>query len=338
MTHEIKQLFQIAEFWQKAGKKSVLATVVSLEGSSYRRPGVRMLLNDAGESAGTISGGCVEKEVLHQAQSVFRTGEAKIMTYDGRLRLGCEGLIHVLLETFVLADELRNAFAAVLQQRKSFKTETYFSPVPGETDGMGSVFILEGKSYFLNPSYQPPGDDKLACFSQTFPPMIQLYIFGAEHDAVQLCKAAHLLGWEVTIVASPDESKSIEYFQGATRLVSPAFENIDTSGVDSNTAVVLMSHSFHKDVQYLIALNNVKPAYFGLLGPPQRREQLLSEFLEYCPDASPEFLEQIHGPAGINIGSETAAEIAVSILAEILSVLRHQKPMLLREKTGTIHG
>ncbi len=80
--------------------KAVLASVVALEGSSYRRPGVRMLLLEDGHMTGAVSGGCVEKEIFRQSESVFRTGIPKMMTYDGRYRLGCEGILYILLEPF----------------------------------------------------------------------------------------------------------------------------------------------------------------------------------------------------------------------------------------------
>ena len=208
----------------------------------------------------------------------------------------------------------------------------------GESEGMGTWFLLDGKRFPLNrnPVSDHPGG--LECYTHTYSPLFQLYIFGAEHDAVELCKAAKLLGWEVTIVAPPDEEKSIAYFPGAARLITPAYDRIDVSEIDSSTAVMLMSHSFHKDVQYLIALQHIRPAYFGMLGPSHRREQILSKFLEYCPEAAPEFLELLRGPAGLSIGAENAPEIAISILAEILSVVREQEPMALRRKTGSIHG
>ena len=198
--------------------------------------------------------------------------------------------------------------------------------------------IINGKKYTLHPSIHIEQTDGLECFSQTFEPLFQLFIFGAEHDAVQLCQSAKLLGWEVTVVASPDESKSCDYFPGARALIAPSFNNIDTSAIDEQTAVVLMTHSFNKDVQYLMALKDTNPAYIGLLGSINRRERVLSMLLEYRPDTSIEFLEQIHGPAGLNIGSEGAPEIAVSILAEILSIIRRQTPVALSEKAGSIHG
>ena len=138
-------------------------------------------------------------------------------------------------------------------------------------------------------------------------------------------------------MASAEESKSCDYFPGAASLISPSFNAIDTSVLDEQTAVVLMTHSFHKDVQYLLAMKDIKPAYLGLIGSVNRRERVLSTLLDFDTNISPEFLEQIHGPAGINIGAETASEIAVSILSEILSVIRNQKPVFLREKEGAIH-
>jgi xanthine/CO dehydrogenase XdhC/CoxF family maturation factor len=297
-----------------------------------------MLINDSGETAGAVSGGCVEKEIKEQSRSVLITGKAKIMTYDGRLRVGCEGLIYLLLEPIFVSDEILNSFNNVIEKRQSFKTDTYYYRSPGEYSRIGSLLKLGNNTFSLNPSFQPVQTSEQDCFSQTFPPIFQLHIFGAEHDAVQLCIAAHLIGWEVTIVASPDEAKSIDYFPGADRLISPAFNNLDTSLFDEQTAIVLMSHSFNKDVQYMIALRDAKTAYFGLLGPKQRRERLISTFLDYYPDTSPDFFEQLHGPAGINIGAENASEIAVSIIAEILSTIRNQKPIALKDKAGSIHG
>ena len=338
MTHEIKTLFQTLKNWQNQGKKAVLVSVVALEGSSYRRPGVRMVFNDTGDSVGAVSGGCVEKEIERQAQSVFQTGEAKVMTYDGRLRIGCEGIIHILIEPVFLSEELLNDFKTVLKSRENFRIDAYFFKSIGEHPNTGTLINLKGKTYSLNPSFSSEQIDDQKCFSQTFKPLFQLYIFGAEHDAVQLSKAANLLGWEVTVVASAEESKSCDYFPGASSLISPSFDSIDTSVLDEQTAVVLMTHSFNKDVQYLMAMKDIKPAYLGIIGSVNRRERILSTLMEYDAEISPGFLEQIHGPAGINVGAETASEIAVSILAEILSVTRQQKPVPLRDKEGAIHG
>ena len=106
MTHEIKHLIQTLDRWQKEDLEAVFISVVDLDGTSYRRPGVRMVINEKGESEGAVSGGCVEDEIIRQAESVFRTGKAKMMTYDGRIRIGCEGILYILIEPVLLSKEL----------------------------------------------------------------------------------------------------------------------------------------------------------------------------------------------------------------------------------------
>jgi xanthine/CO dehydrogenase XdhC/CoxF family maturation factor len=337
MTYELKKLIETGIIWQKKGIKVVLATVVALEGSSYRRPGVRMLLADNGKWVGAVSGGCVEKEVYRQAQSVFNTQKAKVMSYDGSYRLGCEGILYILLEPFNISENCYTSFQKAVKERKSFTCDSYYQMDPDRSIDMGSILTIDKESFKLSPIIDPMHLKNLDRFSQEFTPIFQLYIFGAEHDAVALCKMASQIGWEVHIVAPPGEAKTIDYFTGAKSLITPAFDGIETSVFDGNTAVMVMTHSFNKDVRYLMALREVQPAYFGLLGPTHKRERLFSKFLEYHPDTNIEFFEKIHGPAGINIGAESASEIALSILAEILSVIRKSQPISLRDKIGHIH-
>jgi len=338
MTHELKLLFATLENWQRQGKKAVFVSVVALEGTSYRRPGVRMIIAEDGEMVGAVSGGCVEAEIDRQAQSVFQNGKAKVMTYDGRLRIGCDGILTILIEPVLLSSELLEHFEKQLQIREAFKMESWYHTEVGEYDNIGSVLNLNGREFALHPSFDSNKQSDRECFSQSLDPLFRLFIFGAEHDAVQLSKAAKLLGWEVTVVASPDEEKSCDYFPGAKELITPAYEEIDSLQLDEQTAVILMTHSYNKDVQYLLALKDKRPAYLGLLGAVNRRERITNMLLDYAPEIPLDFLEQIHGPAGINVGAESAAEISVSILAEILSVIRNQKPVALREKAGSIHG
>jgi xanthine/CO dehydrogenase XdhC/CoxF family maturation factor len=99
-----------------------------------------------------------------------------------------------------------------------------------------------------------------------------------------------------------------------------------------------MNHSYVKDLQYLLALKDSRPVYLGMLGPSKRREKLLNEFLEHCPEVTDTFFDAIHGPAGLNIGAETPQEIAIAIISEILAVIRKQKPIPLRDKQAGIHN
>jgi xanthine/CO dehydrogenase XdhC/CoxF family maturation factor len=163
-------------------------------------------------------------------------------------------------------------------------------------------------------------------------------IIGTEHDAVQLCRAATFMGWEVTIIANPLEEKTLADFLGAEELKNALPEDLEVDAIDGQTAIVVMTHSYAKDLKYLLALKDALPSYLGLLGPAKRREKLLAEFFERAPEVSPEFFESIHGPAGLNIGAETPQEIAVAIISEILSVIRQQTPMMLKNKKGGIHS
>ena len=174
-------------------------------------------------------------------------------------------------------------------------------------------------------------------FSKRWYPIFKLLIFGAEHDSVELCKIASILGWQVTIIAPPDEDKSIDFFNGASFFLNPTYDKINPDIVDNNCAVIIMSHSFNRDIQYLLALKETFPQYFGILGPKKRKERVLEKFLELYPDCSIKFLEQIKGPVGLNIGSETAAEISISIISEILKIIRNMDGISLSKKVKRIH-
>lgn len=335
MTYEFKHIVEAHLKATEKGLKSVLATVVALDGSSYRKPGVRMLILEDDTMIGAVSGGCVEKDILRQSQSVFKSGQSKMMTYDGRYRLGCEGVLYILLEPFQPEIEFFEIFEKLLKQRVSFHIKAYYKKEAGVFLGLGSVLVLENQSITLT---DKTPDLRLECFSERLAPCFKLIIFGAEHDAVKLCRLAYFNGWEVTVVSGPLESKTITDFPGATAFYSVSPDQLEVAAIDNETAIVLMSHNFANDLKYLLELKDTRPIYLGLLGPSKRREKLLSQFLEYCPEVSTEFMDIMYGPAGLNIGAETPEEIAISIVSEILSVIRHHTPMSLKDKRASIHS
>lgn len=335
MTHEFKHIIEQAILARAKGLKSVLASVVALDGSSYRRPGVRMLIREDNTMVGAVSGGCVEKEVALQAQSVFKTGKSKMMTYDGRYRLGCEGVLYILLEEVHLQNDFEEAFFECLKLRESFKVSSKYKKEAGVFMGLGSKVVIKGDYFHLS---QRDEMLNLLEFHQTMSPRFKLIIIGAEHDAVQLCQYAALTGWEVTVVAGNSEPKKIDNFKGAETLVTTTPEALDVDVIDNQTAIVLMTHNFAYDLRYLVALRHTNPNYIGLLGPSKRREDLLTQFLEYCPDISDDFLDLIHGPAGLDIGSETPQEIAISIVSEILAYTRCRSGVQLSTRVGAIHS
>ena len=336
MMHELKHIVNAHEEARKINLKSVLATVVDLDGSSYRKPGVRMLMLENGKMIGAVSGGCVEKEVLRQAQSVFIDGKSKMMTYDGRYRLGCEGIIYILLEEFKPASKFIEKFETCIVTRETIKVESFFQREEGVFNNIGSIISIDNQYYTI--SGLKDLNTSQHQFSQELTPCFKLIILGAEHDAVQLCQLASTTGWEVEVVSGVSEPKTIENFPGAKSFVSSSADSYDFTSIDAETAIMVMTHSFSNDLKWLLSLKDCKPSYLGLLGPVKKRESLISQLLEYDPNISEEFIGSIHGPAGLNIGSVTSQEIAISIIAEILSVKRNQIPMSLKEKTGNIHA
>lgn len=334
MTHEFKHMVNAYRQAHQLGHKAVMASVVALEGSSYRRPGVRMLLLQNGAAYGAVSGGCVEKEVHRQAAEVFETGTPKMMTYDGRYRLGCEGILHILLEPFAPAESFVAAFDQVISERKPFHLVSRFTLEDGLSAGMGTLFGRGADTWALGPIAQPAGPET---YSQTLPPCQRLMIFGGEHDAVHLSGIAAQMGWEVCVVVTADEQKSKDHFPGSTEFRSVIPEQMEVGAMDAQTAVILMTHSYTKDLKYLLRLSETAPGYLGILGPAYRRERLIGDLLERGAEPAEAFLDGIYGPAGLDIGAEGPQEIAISVLAEILSVLRQTQPIGLRDKKGAIH-
>jgi len=339
LTHEFIHIIDAFKAAKLEGQKSVLVTVVDLDGSSYRKPGVRMLIHQNNTMVGVVSGGCVEKEILRQSQSVFKTEKPKIITYDGRFRLGCEGFLFILVEPFNPEEEVLQAFDTCIQERNDFDITSRYYREEGVFDDIGTYVTIKGFEYSLHQStcIEALKTSKSVVFSQTMQPQFRLMIFGTEHDASQLCQFAALTGWDVNLIAKPSETKTIKDFPGASKFITTEPEQLMLSFEDTQTAVVIMTHSFVNDLKCLLALKDCRPVYIGLLGPVHKRENLLSKLLEYYPNIDDSFFERIYGPAGLNIGSVTPQEIAISIISEILTVSRHQTPMSLKEKTGKIH-
>lgn len=335
MMHELLKLKESYILAQKMELKSVMATVVAIEGSSYRRPGVRMLIFENNTMVGAVSGGCVENEILKQSQSVFLDNKTKMMIYDGRYRLGCEGILYILLEPFSPEAAALDALETIVKKRQSLEIKSFYTKTEGIQAGLGSEFNFEEKRFaFSNVQL----DKVLPAYTQILKPRFHLVIVGSEHDAVQLCHFASLTGWEVTIVASVKDPKTIANFPGANQIMHLLPEEINSLVIDNETAVILMTHSYSTDLKFLIGLKNTQPAYLGLLGPVKRRNQLLNEFFEYTDGYNEELIDVTHGPSGISIGAETPQEIAISIIAEILSVIRKEEPISLKYKTNAIHS
>ena len=338
MIHEFKEIIKQAFINQEKGLKNVLASVVYLEGSSYRKPGVRMLISEDLKAVGAVSGGCVEKEIIQRSKTVFATNKAKIITYDGRYRLGCEGILYILIEPFFISEDFLENFQQSLTKRQKISIQSFFKKEDEAIGNFGSVVsFVSNKSFTFNSDLETQLDNNVAVFHQILQPAFQLFIIGGEHDAVKLCTMATHLGWEIHVITSAKDSKELSDFPGATTVTGNTPETVTFSNINENTAIVIMNHSYVQDLKYVINLSKYTPKYIGILGAPKRRERLFNDLFEQFPDVSEVFLDAIYTPAGLHIGAQTPEEIALSILAEILSVIRDKEPFSLRKITDKIH-
>ena len=257
------------------------------------------------------------------------------MRYDGRYRLGCEGLLYILIEPIERPAEILALLKQQNSRRENFQIQSYFSKEEGVQPTAGSVFKF---GIVTVSNIKGPIDESgLEVFTQEVKTQIRLIIVGSEHDAVALTQTAANTGFQVDLVAPPDDPKQLENFPGASSFYHYSPEELTGLKPDQRTAVVLMTHSFAKDLNYLSQLIDLKTGYIGLLGPKKRREKLFDALIERNPDLDPDFIDGLYGPSGINIGAETAYEISISIVAEILAVMRGQTPKSLKEKSSGIH-
>jgi xanthine dehydrogenase accessory factor len=173
----VKEVREIIRFWSAhRGQPLALATLVAARGSSYRRPGARMLIDAAGASVGGVSAGCIEEEVIACARHVLRAGAPQLMTFDTRLRFGCHGTIEVFVE--IVADEMMAELRDCLAQRQSCRLETL---VQGDAPGTRLAGFEAGAESFV----------------QTIEPCLRLVLIGDSSDTVALRAQAALLGWDV---------------------------------------------------------------------------------------------------------------------------------------------
>lgn len=359
---EIRAIINAFEQAIAAGKQTALATVVHVEGSSYRRPGARMLVTDDGEMIGAISGGCLEGDALRKAQLVISQQFPKLVIYDTRdeedafigRQLGCAGVITVLFEPIDPANP-SNAIEClrhVNSKREHQILVTLFSLTHKNGDQPGTCFWQQGEKYW---SRLPDGLDIKNDIKQTFqykvsqfwdyenvtaffeyiPTAISLVLVGAGNDVIPMAAMADLLGWDVHVVDGRSTHAREERFPSACQvLVGKPETLIEKITFDERTAVVLMTHNYQYDLSMFNLLIDKKIPYIGVLGPAKKLERIYTDLGRYVPE---EAKASVFGPTGLNLGAETPEEIALSVIAEIQAVMQKRSPKHLRDADDVIH-
>jgi xanthine/CO dehydrogenase XdhC/CoxF family maturation factor len=356
----MSELRQIVALWREAKARQeevCLATVMKVEGSSYRKPGARMLLARGGQRAGTISGGCLEAEVTKKAWWLTEKGST-IQRYSSFFDddspapygLGCGGTVHVLLERGEAAHAVLNALELNLNARIPFvivadtdkkgtllvqqsSGEKLFSSSPeiAEIETLAQSTAEQKHSFYTAVQINPQLAAEL--FVEYVAPSPALTIFGAGDDAKPLADFAHKLGWYVTIADGRSHLARAERFPQADRLIVLDYDQVTPSqdlAIES-AAAVLLTHSYEQDRALLRELLPMNPKYLGILGPRQRTERLVGEVSRQLGMTDEECMVRLHAPVGFDIGAHTPESIALSIVTEIFAVLCGRDGLSLKE-------
>lgn len=348
----MKEIKQITEAYQNidfSKTKAALATVVRVEGSSYRRTGARMLVLESGEWIGGISGGCLEGDALKRARLAMSQNKATLITYDTTdddpyqigVGLGCNGIIDVLI-TPLDPENPNNAvrqLQSCIDQRTPNLVVTVTSISKAHSDiALGEVFRFDNDTHFdetfpinalkenlkievkealnatksVSKEYILENGTKLTLFLEVIPPAIQLYVFGSNYDIYPMVKVAKELGWRVVCICNPAKMHA-SLFELVDEVVPKDYQpNIDTF-----TAAISMCHDYETDYRNLQMLLKTEIKYIGLLGPKKRTIKMYDRMNEEGTTILPEQEERIYSPVGLDIGAATPEEIALSVCAEI---------------------
>jgi len=370
---EINDIIRAYEQAQQQGLQTALATVVHVEGSSYRRPGARMLIEENGKLTGAISGGCLEGDALRKALLVMQQRRAMLVTYDTMdeddakfgVGLGCNGIIQVLIEPILEEEELHPI--RILQMLAADRTPavlvTLFS-IADRKNAQPGTCILQKKdvpvikkkdshplqdylSADIGASFETRSSSfknyiaenfNLTAFIEFVPPPVSLIIAGAGNDVVPLVNMADILGWQTTVIdGRPAYAKPERFIISCNVLLLNAGEILQKIPVDEQTVFLLMTHNYNYDFELLKYLLPQNVVYVGILGPKKKWERIIQELKEQGIALSADNLAAIHSPVGLDIGAETPEEIALSILAEIKTALAKRTAVQLKDKPLPIH-
>jgi xanthine dehydrogenase accessory factor len=369
----VRELRDIVVGWAELRRREaevVLATVVATGGSTYRRPGARLLLSAERWIAGGISGGCLERDVLSKAWWRTREGPV-VVTYDSTsaddeetwtFGLGCNGRVDVLLERLPTTGEAHPVefITRCLDSRQTGVMATVFRGDPGivgrrllfDAGGVRSdlpsgpvrdwlaaeaeTARREGKTRIARlPSTATPSEALI----EVIRPPRSLVIFGTGQDAVPLVKLAATLGFQLTVVSNTSGGAPADLFQEASvRITASPKVVAEKLVLERDSAVVIMTHNVSHDRGYLQFALESGCAYVGVLGPRTRTERLLSELAEKGFKPSEAQRESLYTPVGLNLGADQPEEIALAILSEIQAQFNGADGRSLRGLPGPIHS
>lgn len=356
----------------EAGETVALATVVKISGSTYRRPGARMLIRFNGDMVGAVSGGCLEQDVAEHAKQVIETGVAKVIEYDTSwegeiimgMGLGCEGAVYILVER-VQPDDAAGPYKVlqeVVRSQQSLVYATVMRSTVAEVQlgdhvachsahhvigEVGDVLVqtqlveiaqdLDHSIHSHPIMIESPSGVVDVLFEIVHPPF-PLTVFGSGHDVRPLVEIAASLGRHITIVDRREAFADSSRFPLADQVIHADPQTLpENVHAKPRGAAVVMTHHYETDKAILAQLVHSPIGYIGMLGPRRRTERIIDELAEEGLTLSREQRNRVHAPVGLDLGAETPEEIALSILAEVLAVQSGHQGGFLSLRDGPIH-
>lgn len=358
---EIRKIIAVYDQIDWSKEKVALASVVNVEESSYRRIGARMLVQSNGIWTGGISGGCLEGDALRRSQQAIFKGKSSKVVYDTMedddnqigVGLGCNGRIEVLftpIDPTDSANEIELLKTITAAESPSVMVKIIDAPADSGLLGQRTLLTVQSLNGFCgiensqleaminevtglrkSKVFQTDaGTHAVKVLVEFIRPETRLIIVGDNYDVGAMLGIGEELGWESYLVGR-SKKMTREMFQLARKVVE--YEEADSLPVNDYTAVLLMSHDYNWDKTVLPIFARKKPGYMGMLGPKKRYLKMRDDLTGLHLDDLP-FL---HSPSGLEIGAESPNEIALSIAAEVVAVMRNKPGGFLKFKEGTIH-
>ena len=344
-----------------ADREAVLATVIDVEGSAYRRPGAKMVIED-GESAGSVTAGCLEEEVRTLAADVRAAGEPRVETFDltgddgtWGLGMGCNGIITILLEPVDeshrpvverVADGEDTGVMTVVDGDRPRGERGYYTPEDGFAGDLPewlSAELAEPTAALLDRGEADTlrvdrDEGSVEVFGDGIEAPPHLVVFGSGPDVGPVVDLAKRAEFRVTVVGFRGAQATADQFPAADAVRASSPANVeDAVDFDADTYAVVMTHNFVDDRLVLEALLDTPVPYIGLMGPEERFEELLDVFADEGVTLPEDAFDRLYTPIGLDLGGDSPYRIAYSIVGELLAVANDRTPQHLSEREGPIH-
>jgi xanthine/CO dehydrogenase XdhC/CoxF family maturation factor len=355
-------LSRLAEL-KAAGRRAALATVVRIVGSAYRRPGAKFLIEETGDTMGSVSGGCLEADVREVARMVLVSGTPSLRHYSTGtdedivwgLGLGCNGLIDVFIQSATEGPvaELADSIRGLLTGDAPFAVATVVDG--GDPAGLGAVLVV-GPEGAVHGTLGSPDLDASAAghargisaggrsevkeiagrtvFFEVQPPPPHLIVCGAGDDARPLVAYAADAGFRVTLIDHREALLNPEWFPQAARhlLARPETPDLNLPPAGRSLAVV-KTHSLNHDREWVRRLLAAGLPYIGILGPRERTRSILRDV-----GASEDDARRVYGPVGLDLGADGPRQVSLSMVAELLAFVAGRDPVHLSKSKEPIHA